>query len=89
MLLPKTGVLAPNNKPIIAAVKLAIKDINAAGGVLGKQVTASPGDDGTDPTKAVNGAKALITENVNVIIGPSFSGAATTCIPIASPRPAS
>jgi ABC-type branched-subunit amino acid transport system substrate-binding protein len=82
VLLAKTGVLAPNNKPIIAAVKLAIKDINAAGGVLGKQVTAVWGDDGTDPTKAVNSAKDLINQNVNAIIGPSFSGAAIKCIPV-------
>ncbi len=84
ILLAKTGVLAPNNKPIFAAVKLAIRDINTAGGVLGKQMTAVYGDDGTDPTKAVNSAKWLISQGVDVIVGPSFSGASAKCIPIAA-----
>jgi ABC-type branched-subunit amino acid transport system substrate-binding protein len=84
ILLAKTGVLAPNNKPIFAAVRLAIKDINNAGGVLDKPVNAIYGDDGTDPTKAVDSAKSLINKGVDAIIGPSFSGAAAKCIPIAS-----
>ena len=84
ILLAKTGVLAPNNKPIIAAVKLAIKDVNDDGGVLGKQIEAVYGDDGTDPAKAVNSAKDLIAQGVNVIVGPSFSGASIKCIPVAA-----
>jgi ABC-type branched-subunit amino acid transport system substrate-binding protein len=82
LLLPKTGGLAENGKPIFAAAKLAIKDVNAAGGVLGKPITTETQDDGTDVTKATNGAKALISAGANVIIGPSFSGAAEAVVPL-------
>jgi ABC-type branched-subunit amino acid transport system substrate-binding protein len=83
LLLPKTGGLAENGKPIFAAAKLAIKEINTAGGVLGKQVETESQDDGTDVAKSTDGAKALISAGANVIIGPSFSGAAAAVVPIA------
>jgi ABC-type branched-subunit amino acid transport system substrate-binding protein len=84
MLLPKTGPLAGGGKAIIAAVKLAIEDINhdSEGGILGKKVTSAFADDGTDVNKAVTGAKSLISQGVNVIIGPSFSGAAAAVVPL-------
>ncbi len=81
VLLPKTGDLAAEGKPIIAGVSLAIQDINAAGGVLGKDVLSDFQDDGTSPTKAVAGAKKLIADGVPVIIGPSFSGGAEAVLP--------
>jgi branched-chain amino acid transport system substrate-binding protein len=84
ILLAKTGVLAPNNKPIFAAVHLAIKDINDAGGVLGKSIQPIPGDDGTDPAKAVASANDLISQGATAIIGPSFSGASLKVIPVAA-----
>jgi ABC-type branched-subunit amino acid transport system substrate-binding protein len=83
VLLAKTGVLEPNNKPIFAAVRLAIKDVNAAGGVLGKPIKPLYGDDGTDPAKAVASAKDLISQGATAIIGPSFSGATLKVIPVA------
>lgn len=82
VLLPRTGGLAEQGKPMFASVKLAVKEINAAGGVLGKPVETSTQDDGTDPAKAVNGAKALIADHVSVIIGPSFSAAAAAVVPL-------
>jgi ABC-type branched-subunit amino acid transport system substrate-binding protein len=84
VLLAKTGVLAPNNKPIFAATRLAIKDINDAGGVLDKPIDPVFGDDGTDPGKAVSSAKTLIADGATAIIGPSFSGAALKVIPVAA-----
>jgi ABC-type branched-subunit amino acid transport system substrate-binding protein len=85
MLLPKTGPLAGGGKAIIAAVKLAIDDLNndSGGGVLGKKVTYAFADDGTDVNKSVAGAKSLISQGVNAIIGPSFSGAAAAVVPLA------
>src|SRR3954451_15258803 len=43
-LLPVTGSLASLGPPEIAGVRLAIKDINAAGGALGKPVEVTEGD---------------------------------------------
>ena len=49
LLLPKTGALAFQGPPMFAAAKLAVKEINEAGGVLGQQVLVEEGDDGTNP----------------------------------------
>ena len=45
-ILPQTGSLAFLGPPEFAGFDLAIKDINAAGGVLGKPVTRHQGDSG-------------------------------------------
>jgi ABC-type branched-subunit amino acid transport system substrate-binding protein len=83
LLLPKTGQLATQGKPIIAGADLAISQINAAQGVLGQPIVSEFADDGTDPVKAVAGAKRLIADGATAIIGPSFSGASTAVIPVA------
>ena len=60
-----------------------MNDINAAGGILGQQIQVETEDDGTDVTKAVAGAKKLIGDGVNVIIGPAESGAVAAVMPLA------
>ena len=47
-LLPKTGDLASAGPPMFAGALLAIREINEAGGVLGRPVTWIDGDDDTD-----------------------------------------
>src|SRR4051812_19110994 len=47
-LLPQTGSLVILGPPQAAGVKLALKDINAAGGVLGKNVEVVERDSGDD-----------------------------------------
>src|SRR3954464_2406723 len=49
-LLPQTGSLAFLGPPEFAGVKLAVQEINAAGGVLGKQVTEIDTDSGDTAT---------------------------------------
>jgi branched-chain amino acid transport system substrate-binding protein len=85
LLLPKTGQLATQGKPIIAGADLAISEINDSvdAGVLGKPIVTEFADDGTDPVKAVAGAKRLIGDGATAIIGPSFSDASTAVIPVA------
>ena len=50
---PETGSLSYLAPPELAAEKLAVADINAAGGVLGKDVTTVDADtsDATTPTR--------------------------------------
>ena len=48
-LLPETGALAFLSEPLVLAVDMAIRDINAAGGVNGADVALPKGDSGTDP----------------------------------------
>ncbi len=74
-ILPQTGSLAFLGPPEFAAFDLAIKDINAAGGVLGKPVESSKGDSGDATTDTVNQTTdRLLGENVDAIIGAASSG---------------
>ena len=54
--------------------QLAIKHVNAAGGVFGLDVETARGDTGTDSETAVAEARRLVeTEGVHAIVGPSSS----------------
>lgn len=70
-----TGALAEFGPVIQTGVDLAIKHINAAGGVLGQPVQTAVGDGGTDPTIAVEEARRLIDiEGIQAMVGPLASG---------------
>lgn len=73
-ILPESGPLAFLGPPQIQAVELAIADINAAGGVLGNDVTLSSGDEAGDAAIASEEASRLIGEGVDAIIGAAASG---------------
>jgi branched-chain amino acid transport system substrate-binding protein len=74
--LPLTGALAFLSPPEIAGIDLAVKDINDAGGVLGKPVTFSLEDssDGDHAEVAPASAKKLLASGVDAIIGAAASG---------------
>ena len=74
-ILPQTGNLAFLGPPEFAAMDLVVKDINAAGGVLGKPMVAIIKDSGDAKTDIVNqSTDALIAEQVDAIIGAASSG---------------
>ena len=57
------------------AARLAAKQINEAGGVLGQPIEIVTGDTGTDPTQGVQEARRLVeVEGVQVILGALASG---------------
>jgi len=74
-LLPQTGSLAFLGPPEIAGVDLAIKDINDAGGVLGKPVEADHTDssDADNPNVAAASVDKLIGDGVGGIVGAASS----------------
>ena len=74
--IPLTGALSFLSPPEIAGIELAVEDINAAGGVLGKPVEFSIEDssDGDNPTVAPASATKLLSEGVDAIIGAAASG---------------
>jgi ABC-type branched-subunit amino acid transport system substrate-binding protein len=80
-LLPKTGDLAIAGPPIFAGVQLAVNEINAAGGVLGRTVEYTDGDDGTDPNVANATVDRLIAAGVQVIVGAAASGITKAVLP--------
>lgn len=74
-ILPLTGTLAFLGPPEVAGVGLAVDDINAAGGVLGNDVTMEQGDSGdtTDTSVAQQTATDLISKGAQVVIGAASS----------------
>jgi branched-chain amino acid transport system substrate-binding protein len=80
-LLPQTGSLAFLGPPEFAGVDLAIKDINAAGGVNGKDVKSVRADSGdTDSGIAPAETDKLLKAKSDVIIGAASSGVSLTVI---------
>jgi len=80
-LLPQSGDLAFLGPPEFAGVDLAVKDINAAGGVNGnpvKQVKADSGD-GT-PNIAPSETDKLLAANADVIVGAASSSVSLSVI---------
>lgn len=67
---PVTGGLALYGSSATNSVKLAVDEINAAGGVLGKQLEiAEIVDDKGDSTEAVNAYNRLMSDGVVAIVG--------------------
>jgi len=74
--LPRSGPQAEEAKAQLAAVRLAVADMNTAGGVLGERVELVQGDSGPagSPTARATVADQL-ARGVDVIIGPPSSAA--------------
>lgn len=79
---PHSGDLAPYGIPAMKAAQLVVKKINAAGGVLGKQVELLIQDDQCKPEIATNTATKLVTEGADVVLGHICSGATKAALGI-------
>ncbi len=79
--LPETGDLAFLGPPMIAAVQLAVQDINEAGGILGQDVVLLEGDSGDgDGTVANQTVDRHLAEGADIIFGAAASGISLTFI---------
>jgi len=80
-LLPQTGDLAFLGPPEFAGVDLAVKEINEAGGVLGKDIVQSNADSG-DGTPDIAGAETdkLLNDNADVVVGAAASSVSLSVI---------
>ncbi|MEY2450592.1 MAG: branched-chain amino acid transport system substrate-binding protein [Acidimicrobiaceae bacterium] len=74
-LLPETGSLAFLGPPMRSGVRLAVKEINEAGGAVGKDVVVTEGDssDAQNPTVATQTVDRELGEGVDAIIGAASS----------------
>jgi len=71
---PITGQYAAFGEQMRRGADLAVKDINAKGGVLGRQLKLSVGDDACDPKQAVNVANQMANNGVRFVDGHYCSG---------------
>jgi len=55
-------------------VKLAVKEINAAGGILGRKIDYTTSDTQSQPNVAKGLAQKAVDQNAYVVMGPVFSG---------------
>jgi branched-chain amino acid transport system substrate-binding protein len=72
---PMTGTNAWFGEQMQRGAALAVADINAKGGVLGKQVQLITVDDFCDPEQAVAAAKKLVSDGVIFVVGHYCSAA--------------
>ncbi|HEX7811202.1 MAG TPA: ABC transporter substrate-binding protein [Burkholderiales bacterium] len=78
-----TGALSSAAIAENQGVQFAVDEINAAGGINGRQLELITRDTGGEPTKAVNFAKQLaFVDKVDIIIGPVNSGESLATVPI-------
>ena len=78
-----TGPSSSTGIGINRGTELAVKEINAAGGIDGRQIELIVRDTQSDPTKAVNGAAELSrSQKVSVVLGPVNSGESLAVVPL-------
>lgn len=82
MLIPQSGSEAAIGPYMSNAAQMAVDEINAQGGVLGRKLELRTADDACDPQTAAAGANKLVTEGITVSVGGYCSGATLPTLPI-------
>ena len=78
-----TGPSSSTGVGITRGIQLAVQEINAAGGINGRQIELITRDTQSDPTKAVNAAAELTRgQKVSVVFGPLNSGESLAVVPL-------
>src|ERR1700740_193985 len=78
-----TGPSSSTGVGINRGTQLAVQEINASGGINGRQIELITRDTQSDPTKAVNGAAELTRgQKVSVVLGPVNSGESLAVVPL-------
>jgi len=75
IMVPTTGSEATYGKDMENAVKMAVDELNAKGGVLGQKFTTFTADDGCDPQMATAAASKITSAGVDAVVGGYCSGA--------------
>ncbi|MDR1050385.1 MAG: branched-chain amino acid ABC transporter substrate-binding protein [Deltaproteobacteria bacterium] len=76
------GNLASYGLSNLYGIEYAVGQINAQGGVLGKQVALVQEDDACDPKAAANAANKLASEGLTLILGHTCSGATRSALSV-------
>lgn len=87
LLTPRTGKVAQYGINVENAAKLAIDEVNAAGGIDGKKVEMIVYDNKGDATESINLFKRLVdNDKVVAIVGPVISSTALAVAPLAEQK---
>lgn len=68
-----SGTASTTNYPSIQAVRWAVNEINAKGGINGRQVELLELDNGSTPIGSKQAAERAVAADVTAIIGPAYS----------------
>jgi branched-chain amino acid transport system substrate-binding protein len=79
---PLSGEQSVLGKGMLMGAELAAAKLNAADGILGKQVEVVPIDDAADPATGVKAAKSAIAAGLDGIVGPYNSGVGVETLPL-------
>ncbi len=80
---PTSGPAAYNGKNVVDGARMAESEINAAGGVLGRQIEVMLQDGKADPAESLSAAQTLLgRDKVNVLIGAWASSATLAVMPL-------
>lgn len=79
-LLPLTGDGAALGQSMLAGVRLAVDDINRAGGLFGRNIELTGADEGADSTEATASLGRLLGDKVDVVVGPASTKSAVAVV---------
>ena len=78
-----TGNVANYGKSTLSGLKLAVDQVNKAGGVNGKQLVVVESDNKSEPAESGNSVTKLITQDkVVAVVGPATSGCVFAATPV-------
>ncbi|WP_207479989.1 ABC transporter substrate-binding protein [Arenibaculum pallidiluteum] len=81
---PLTGSVAYNGQSVVEGARLAIEEVNAAGGVLGKKIELIIEDGQCKPANSVNAVEKLVQKDKVVgLVGAFCSSATAAIMPVA------
>jgi len=82
---PSTGRLASSFAPLYVGGLIAIDEINAAGGILGRPIARKDEDDEASPARQPTVMKKIIDAGVTALVGPTGSSQALASLAFTGP----
>ena len=79
---PQSGGQASNGLDQLRGAELAVREVNARGGVLGRQVKIYRADDRGDKANAAATARRVVARGIHFVVGPYNSSVGLVALPI-------
>ena len=80
VMVPTSGANAYYGNDMYQSYQLAVEEINASGGILGRKLSLYLADDGCDLNMASQAASKIISKGVDFVVGGYCSGATVTTL---------